>query len=90
MDPIDQLPPDQSAVLSLLLRQGRSYADIADLLGIPQSAVRDRAHAALDAIAGGPAEVSRRASAGGPAEVPPRASAGGPAEVPPRQREGTR
>ncbi len=57
MDPIDQLPPDQSAVLSLLLRQGRSYADIAELLGIPQSSVRDRAHAALDAIAGGPAAV---------------------------------
>jgi Sigma-70, region 4 len=85
MDPIDQLPPDQSAVLSLLLRQGRSYADIADLLGIPQSAVRDRAHAALDAIAGGPPEASRRAVAGGPA--PPHATARGPAEVSRRARQ---
>jgi hypothetical protein len=54
MDPIDQLPPDLSAVLSLLLRQGRSYADIARLLGIPEQSVRDRAYAALDAIAAGP------------------------------------
>jgi hypothetical protein len=81
MDPIDQLPPDQSAVLSLLLRQGRSYADIADLLGIPQSAVRDRAHAALDAIAGGPTEVSRRPTAGNPVEVSPHATARGAAEA---------
>jgi hypothetical protein len=63
MDPIDQLPPDQSAVLSLLLRQGRSYADIAQLLGIPESAVRVRAHAALDAIAGGPGGAPASASA---------------------------
>src|SRR6202521_4163702 len=61
MDPIDQLPPDQSAVLSLLLRQGRSYGDIAALLGIPQGTVRDRAHAALDAIAGDPVEPPTRA-----------------------------
>jgi hypothetical protein len=55
MDPIDRLPPDLSAVLSLLLRQGRSYGEIADMLRIPESAVRDRAHAALDAISSGPA-----------------------------------
>jgi hypothetical protein len=55
MDPIDQLPPDLSAVLSLLLRKGRSYADISRLLGIPEESVRRRAHAALDAISSGPA-----------------------------------
>jgi len=71
MDPIDQLPPDQSAVLSLLLRQGRSYADIANLLGIPEATVRERAHAALDAISGGPATAPPR-----PRRTPPRPGVG--------------
>jgi hypothetical protein len=55
MSRLDDLPPDQRAVLSLLVRQGKSHAEIADLLGIPQQAVRDRANAALDALAGEPA-----------------------------------
>jgi hypothetical protein len=54
MSRLDDLPPDQRAVLSLLVRQGKSHAEIADLLGIPQQAVRDRANAALDALAGEP------------------------------------
>jgi hypothetical protein len=86
MDPIDQLPPDQSAVLSLLLRQGRSYADIANLLGIPEATVRERAHAALDAISGGPTTApprARRAPAR-PGVEPPRPRAGEP--EPPRSR----
>jgi hypothetical protein len=66
MDPIDRLPPDLSAVLSLLLRQGRSYGEIADMLRIPESAVRDRAHAALDAISAGDEEAP-----GVPAETTP-------------------
>jgi Sigma-70, region 4/Anti-sigma-K factor rskA len=52
MSRLDDLPPDQRAVLSLLVRQGKSHAEIADMLGIPQQAVRDRARAALDALAG--------------------------------------
>ena len=51
MSDLDRLPPDQSAVLSLVLDRGKSYAEVATLLAIPESAVRDRAHAALDALA---------------------------------------
>jgi hypothetical protein len=53
MSRLDDLPPDERATLSLLLRQGKSYAQVAALLGIPESAVRDRAHAALGSLAGG-------------------------------------
>jgi len=51
MSRLDDLPPDQRAVLLLLVRQGKSHAEIADMLGIPQHTVRDRARAALDALA---------------------------------------
>jgi hypothetical protein len=50
MSRLDDLPPDQRAVLLLLVQQGKSHAEIADMLAIPESAVRDRAHAALDAL----------------------------------------
>jgi hypothetical protein len=56
MSRLDDLPPDQRAVLLLLVRQGKSHAEIADMLGIPQSAVRNRARAALDALAEEPGE----------------------------------
>ena len=46
--------------LSLLVDRGKSYAQVAELLGIPESAVRDRAHAALDALAGAPAGLDSR------------------------------
>jgi Sigma-70, region 4 len=52
---IDELPPDQRAALQLLLKQGRSYEEIAQLLRIEPSAVRERARAALDAL--GPDDV---------------------------------
>jgi hypothetical protein len=51
MSPLQSLAPDQRAVLELLLRQGRSYAELSELLGLPEDAVRDRAHAALAALA---------------------------------------
>ncbi len=51
MTELDRLPPDQRAVLSLLLDRGKSYAEVADMLAIPERAVRDRAHSALDALA---------------------------------------
>lgn len=54
MPRLDDLPPDLRATLSLLVDRGKSYAQVAELLGIPESAVRDRAHAALDALAGAP------------------------------------
>src|ERR1700722_13330555 len=51
MTDFDRLPPDQRAVLSLVLDRGKSYAEVAELLAISESTVRDRAHAALDALA---------------------------------------
>jgi hypothetical protein len=48
---LEDLPPDLRAVLSLLLRQRKGYADISGLLGISESAVHDRAHAALALLA---------------------------------------
>lgn len=61
---LDRLPPDQRAVLSLLLERGRTYGEVADMLAIPESAVRERAHAALDALAENPAGSGRSAFAG--------------------------
>ncbi len=51
MSRLDELPPDQRAALSLLLRQHKSYAEVASLLGIAERAVHDRAHAALAVLA---------------------------------------
>jgi hypothetical protein len=56
MSRLDDLPPDQRAVLMLLVAQGKSHAEIAGMLGIPQDTVRDRARRALDALAAGPGE----------------------------------
>jgi hypothetical protein len=53
MSPLDDLTPDLRAALSLVVDRGKSYAEVADLLGIPETAVRERAHTALDALAGG-------------------------------------
>lgn len=46
----DDLPADQKAVLQLVLRQGRTYGEIAGLLKISEAAVQNRALTALDAI----------------------------------------
>jgi Sigma-70, region 4 len=51
MAALEPLAPDQRAVVSLVLQQGRSYGEIADLLGIPVDAVQGRAHAGLAALA---------------------------------------
>jgi hypothetical protein len=51
MSRLDELPPDQRAALSLLLRQRKSYAEVATLLGIPEHAVADRAQVALAVLA---------------------------------------
>jgi hypothetical protein len=50
MASLDELPPDQRAVLDLVLKRGRSYDDIARLLAIDRAAVRARALAAFDGI----------------------------------------
>lgn len=51
MSRLDELPPDQRAALSLLLRQHKSYAEVAAMLAIGEAAVRDRAHAGLTSLA---------------------------------------
>jgi hypothetical protein len=50
MASLEALPPDQRAVLQLVLQRGRSYDDIALLLSIDRAAVRQRALAAFDAL----------------------------------------
>jgi len=50
MAAIDDLPPDQRAVLQLLLKQGQSYEGIAGMLGMGAEAVRTRAHAAVESL----------------------------------------
>jgi Sigma-70, region 4 len=82
MSPLDDLTPDLRAALSLVVDRGKSYAEVADLLGIPETAVRERAHAALDALAGGTvAGASSGGSVAGASSVEPAAESfqtGGP------------
>jgi hypothetical protein len=49
MSALENLPPDQRAVLQMVLQRGRSYEEIAGLLSIEPAAVRQRA---LDAFQG--------------------------------------
>jgi len=51
MSRLEELPPDQRAALSILLRQRKTYAEVAGMLGIGEQAVHDRAHAALAVLA---------------------------------------
>lgn len=50
MSGLETLPPDQRAVLQLILVQGRGYADLAALLKLDLDAVRSRAHAGVAAL----------------------------------------
>ncbi len=50
MASLDSLPADHRAVLQLVLQRGRSYDDIAQLLSIDRTSVRERALSALDAL----------------------------------------
>lgn len=68
MTELDRLPPDQRAVLSLVLDRGKSYAEVASMLAIPEATVRDRAHAALDALARAGEPVASRAGASAASE----------------------
>lgn len=54
MTQIDALPPEQRAVLSLLLRQDKTYEEVARLLRMDPEAVRARAVAAVEEL--GPSE----------------------------------
>jgi sigma-70-like protein/anti-sigma-K factor RskA len=50
MGALDQLPPDQRAVLQMVLQRGHSYDQIARLLSIDRAAVRQRALDGFDAL----------------------------------------
>src|SRR4051794_27677463 len=45
------MAPDQRAALELVLRQGRSYGELADLLGMPEETIRARARGGVAALA---------------------------------------
>jgi hypothetical protein len=51
MSALENLPPDQRAVLQMVLQRGRTYDEIASLLSIDPAAVRQRALDAFDALA---------------------------------------
>jgi hypothetical protein len=53
MNESPQLTPDQHAVLALLLRQRKSYADVAGMLKIDEQAVRGRAYEAIATLGSG-------------------------------------
>jgi hypothetical protein len=53
MASIDNLPPDQRAVLQMVLSRGRGYDEIAKMLQIDRADVRQRAHQAFDALGPG-------------------------------------
>ena len=50
MSGIDDLAPDQRAVLQLLLKQGKSYVELGAMLRMEPDAVRDRAATALEQL----------------------------------------
>src|SRR4051794_5705802 len=47
----DRLAPDQRAAVELVLRQGRSYGELSDLLGLPEETIRARARGGVAALA---------------------------------------
>src|SRR3954464_14441484 len=47
----DRLAPDQRAAVELVLRQGRSYGELAELLGMPEETIRARARTGVCGLA---------------------------------------
>src|SRR3954471_7300158 len=47
----ERLAPDQRAAVELVLRQGRSYGELSDLLGMPEETIRARARSGLAGLA---------------------------------------
>jgi hypothetical protein len=47
----DRLAPDQRAAVELVLRQGRSYGELASLLGMPEETIRARARNGIAGLA---------------------------------------
>jgi hypothetical protein len=48
---IDTLAPDQRAAVQLVLRQGLSYGEPSEMLGMPEETIRARARGGLEALA---------------------------------------
>ncbi len=61
MSGLETLPPDQRAVLQLILVQGRSYAELAGLLQIDAAAVRARAQAGVETLGAAQAQAPEAA-----------------------------
>ena len=51
MATFDQLSPEQRAIVELVLRQGKSYAELSDMLNLPEGRVRELARDALVELA---------------------------------------
>jgi hypothetical protein len=51
MATFDQLSPEQRAIVELVLQQGKSYPELAEMLGMPESRVRELARDALVELA---------------------------------------
>ncbi|MGH2715178.1 MAG: sigma factor-like helix-turn-helix DNA-binding protein, partial [Thermoleophilaceae bacterium] len=47
MATFDQLSDEQRAIVELVLRQGKSYGELSDMLGLPEVRVRELARDAL-------------------------------------------
>jgi anti-sigma-K factor RskA len=47
MATFDQLSAEQRAIIELVLRQGKTYAELADMLGVPEQRVRELARESL-------------------------------------------
>ena len=47
----DRLAPDQRAAVELVLRQGRSYGELSEMLGMPEETIRIRARSGVAALA---------------------------------------
>lgn len=51
MATFDQLPPEERAIVELVLQQGKTYDELADMLGLPEERVRELARDALVQLA---------------------------------------
>ena len=51
MATFDQLSPEQRAIVELVLRQGKTYSELADMLNLPEGRVRELARDALVELA---------------------------------------
>jgi DNA-directed RNA polymerase specialized sigma24 family protein len=47
MATFDQLSDEQRAIVELVLQQGKSYDELSDMLGLPETRVRELARDAL-------------------------------------------